>query len=57
MIDIEDFKLALAGWYMELDSESGNYDAFECEPLKKLMEKYSLTRADIYAAIPAEWTC
>lgn len=40
-VDMNDFKLALAGWYVAMDSEAGSRDdVFEDADLKKLIEKY-----------------
>lgn len=57
MVEWKDFIIALCGWYCELDSEwCGKGTAFDYEYLKRIMEKYDITKDEILENIPREWT-
>jgi len=54
--DLEDLKLAIAGWYYAEDSEwCGEGSAWDDNDIKRIMEKYNLTKEDIINATPKEW--
>ena len=57
-IDIEDLKLALAGWYCSMEDDwVGGGSPFIDPDIKYVMDKYSLTEKDVLDVIPPSWRC
>ena len=56
IVELEDFVLALGGWYCAMNSEwTGDGCAFDDPELKALMKKYDITKDELLESIPKEW--